>query len=354
MPYISRMDIEMTLDRWEAWWDCANETPLVTAWVPSDPPAPWHELGDRDRWMDFEARIEALDAAIAGEPAFGDNVPSWFPNLGPDIAAAPWGSQLAFARDTSWAHPIGETLAEVDLSSPDFQAPMWRAIEDFLDLCLERGEGKWLTGYTDLHLGADLLVSLIGPENLCLEFADDREAVAAALSTALPHCLAMLQSQQDRVLARQPVTFSWMAAPVRGRMHIPSCDFCCLISEADFQEVILPGIVQETKACDRSIFHLDGPRALRHLESLLAVDTIHGIQWVYGAGAGPALRWREVYERIQAAGRCMQVACETPEDALELNKTLGPEGVWYQIPGMSLPEAEDLREQLQNSSGPGR
>ena len=91
------------------------------------------------------------------------------------------------------------------------------------------------------------------------------------------------------------------------RWYTISCDFICMISDSMFRRVILPSLEREIAHMRHSLFHLDGPGALRHLDALLELDNLTGIQWVYGSGAGPAGRWIDVYRRIQDAGKCLQV-----------------------------------------------
>ena len=74
-----------------------------------------------------------------------------------------------------------------------------------------------------------------------------------------------------------------------------------------FREAILPSLRREIGHMKYSLFHLDGPGALKHLDALLELDELDAVQWVYGAGAGPAARWLDVYRRIQDAGKGLQI-----------------------------------------------
>jgi hypothetical protein len=346
MALLDRPDLSRVLDRWEAWWMCENESPMMTSWISPTEPHVETPLETAAQWLDFDQRVDAFESRLAVTPAFGDNIPFFFPNLGPDVAACAWGAEIEFGKETSWVHPLGDCLADLATAKFSRDWPQWKRIEDLTRLSLARSEGRWITGFTDLHLNADLLVSLIGPENLCLELADDRDSFAQALARWEKPCLELLSSQHDLVLASQDVSLSWMHAPAKGRMHIPSCDFSCLVSGADYCELILPIIQNECRACDRSIYHLDGPQALRHLDAILACPEIHGVQWVYGAGQGPARRWIEVYQRIQAAGKCMMVCCDDAEDALVIADALRPGGVWFDLPGMDFAAAEALHREV--------
>jgi len=66
---------------------------------------------------------------------------------------------------------------------------------------------------------------------------------------------------------------------------------------------------------------------------------LNAIQWVYGAGSGPASRWIDVYKRIQAAGKAIQLLAEDLSDAKAVARHLKPEGVWF-CPGGIYSRAE--------------
>jgi len=102
-----------------------------------------------------------------------------------------------------------------------------------------------------------------------------------------------------------------------------------MVSERIFQDAILPAIRNEMRYLDCSVFHLDGPGALRHLDALLDVPELNAVQWIYGAGNGPAARWIDVYRHVQATGKGIQLVCEDTEDACAVAEHLKPEGVWF-------------------------
>ena len=109
-----------------------------------------------------------------------------------------------------------------------------------------------------------------------------------------------------------------------------------MISDEMFEETFLEGIIRECQHMDRSIYHLDGPQALRYLDTLLGIPEIHAIQWVPGAGQDYWGEWVEVYQRIQAAGKAMQFPGVHVSDLKNVFEALRPEGVWLSgISGIS-------------------
>jgi hypothetical protein len=139
--------------------------------------------------------------------------------------------------------------------------------------------------------------------------------------------------------AGQPIS-TWTSLVHDGKYYVPSNDFSIMISSEMFNEVFLPGIQRECQFLDRSIYHLDGPGALRHLDSLLDIAELGAIQWVPGAGNEGFHKWIDVYKRVQAAGKGIQVLCKLDELDLVM-ETLDPHGVFLSVGGVPSREAAE-------------
>jgi hypothetical protein len=145
--------------------------------------------------------------------------------------------------------------------------------------------------------------------------------------------------------AGNPIT-SWTALLSDGKYYIPSNDFSAMVSPRMYQEFFLPGIRRECQFLDASIYHLDGPGALRHLDLILAIPELNAVQWVFGAGNEGYHRWVDVYRRIQAAHKGAQVICDYDEIPQVL-ETLRPEGLYLSVDGVPDREAGlDLLKRL--------
>jgi hypothetical protein len=336
MELQSRPDCEQVLRRFEAWWHCAIvDRPPVTVDVrPERPPKlPVSSHATlRDRWLDVEYNVACFEAGLDGAVFLAEKLPIFFPNLGPDVCAAAFGCELSFAEDTSWSHPVVQSCRDILRLKPDLDGVYWRTIRELTDLSLARGDGRWITALTDLHTNGDIVAALRGPQALCLDFVRDLEGVRAAVEHVTQYYAALYDDLWRRIAARGQPTTTWLSALHAGRMYVPNCDFICMISPAMFQRAILPSLVWEMRFLERTIFHLDGPNALPHLETLLSLKELNALQWVYGSGNGPAARWVDVYRQAQAAGKAIQLLCEDIADALAVAEHLKPEGVWF-VPG---------------------
>ena len=126
-----------------------------------------------------------------------------------------------------------------------------------------------------------------------------------------------------------------------GRWYPVSCDFSCMISEKMYEDFLAEEIEKEVQWLDASMYHLDGPDALKHLDRILKIPSLNGVQWVYGAGNPTASHWLDEIRKIQSAGKCVQISV-MPEELEIMLKELEPEGLMYTIDARSQEEAENL------------
>ncbi|MEJ2251388.1 MAG: hypothetical protein P8Y70_12335 [Candidatus Lokiarchaeota archaeon] len=94
-------------------------------------------------------------------------------------------------------------------------------------------------------------------------------------------------------------------------------DFAAMLSPKYFERFTLPDIKTQLESLDYSIYHMDGPRQIPHLDSILSISSLIGIQWVPGAGAEPAdnERWMSFYKKIQESGKNLIV--DNPLEVLQ-------------------------------------
>ncbi len=349
-------DIDDTLDRFNRWWSLqATDRPVLELPVQARPHAVAAQPPGclRARWLDAEWQVEVALADLRARPYVAETLPVFVPNVGPDLTATLLGAELEFGESTSWSlHPVTDASQwdAVRQREPDFANPYWRAIERMTALALERGGGEILVGLPDLHGAYDMLVGLRGPEELCIDLMEDAELVeATAMRMADIFNAAVARAWAPLAAAGMPAT-TWTRFLHDGLAYVASCDFWCLVSPEMARRHVVATIEREAAALQRAIFHLDGPDALRHLDWLLQCKHVHAVQWVYGAGKGPAARWLDVYRKCLDAGKAIQVLAETPADVVAAAHALGSQGVWITL-AEELPDAAAARALVRRVSG---
>ncbi|MEW6754106.1 MAG: trimethylamine corrinoid protein 2 [Candidatus Latescibacterota bacterium] len=344
-------DFEQVLERYEAWWDAqVLDRALVSITYPA-PPArqvPWPAARHAslcDRWLDTDFAVRSTEARMANTVWAADALPIAFPNLGPEVFSACYGCPLEFGETTSWSVPVLRDWSPqaVDGLRLDRTSFYFRKLVEISDALVEVGRGRFIVGYTDVHPGGDAVAAFRDPQQLCIDVLERPHEVRALVERVTDDFLGFFDFFYARLSAQGMPCTSWLPATCRGRYHIPSNDFSCMISTPLFEEIFLPGIARECRHVDRSIYHLDGPQALRFLDLLLDVPEIQAIQWVPGAGHDHWVDWIPVYRRIQERGKafCLSVPLEELDQVFA---ALRPEGAWIQLGGV--PDEESARAAL--------
>ena len=120
-------------------------------------------------------------------------------------------------------------------------------------------------------------------------------------------------------------------------------DFIRIISQNMYSEPVHPALMLAIEYLDASVYHLDGPDALKHLDRILQIKKLKGVQWVYGAGAPSASHWLHIIKKIQDAGKLVHIDVE-PGELEYMLQNIKPEGVLLRVNAASKKEAKELEE----------
>lgn len=338
-------DYEKTKQRIEAFWERELLDRPVVMFPLEKPlehqgslPASLH-ASSAGRWMDVAYQAELALAALSNQEFLGDTLPIAFPNLGPEVFAALYGCPIHFGDvGTSWTEPILHDWSQAGQIQLDWNSPYLAWLQAMTNALLEVGQGKFLTGMTDWHPGGDALAALRDPQNFAVDLIEHSAEVKALLSRIEQDYFQVYDQFYTKLRAHGLPITSWTPLLSDGRYYIPSNDFSIMIGKVMYDEFFLPGVQRECQFYDRSIYHLDGPGALRHLDSILSIGELDALQWVPGAGNEDFRRWVWVYRKVQQAGKGIQVNCRF--DELEaVMETLDPHGLFLLVTGVPDREA---------------
>ena len=109
------------------------------------------------------------------------------------------------------------------------------------------------------------------------------------------------------------------------------CDACPMISPAHFREIVVPALTAQCEWLEHSVYHLDGPQAILHLDALLEIEALDAIEWTPGDGhpGGAAPCWHEMYRRILAAGKSLQVVQIDLDEIGPFIDAIGNQGIYF-------------------------
>jgi len=346
---------QQTRDRIEAFWKREVLDRPLTMFTIARPLEeqialpPSHHVSPSERWLDAAYQAESALARLSNiDFTIGDALPIAYPNLGPEIFSAFYGCPVHFGDwGTSWTDPILDDWADADQLTLDWNHPYLLRLDEMTDALLEMGRGKFITGMTDWHPGGDALAAFRDPQRLAVDLIEHPVEVKQLLARVEADYFKMYDHFYKKLRAAgQPIT-SWLPLLADGKYYIPSNDFSIMISQRMYEEFFLPGLIRECQYLDRSIYHLDGPGALRHLDSILAIPELDALQWVFGAGNEGFERWVWVYQKAQAAGKGIQVTC-TLEEVEQVMQVLSPRGLFLDVSNVPNRDAgEELLRRLE-------
>ncbi|NLY98611.1 MAG: hypothetical protein GX082_14540 [Clostridiaceae bacterium] len=249
--------------------------------------------------------------------------------MGHEIFSAWCGCTYHFGETTTWTEPvILDWEKDFDKGTLDLEHPLLFAMNRYIDCLLELGKESFIVGHTDYHPGGDHLAALRDPANLCIDLLENPEYVKLALEKSYKEYFYIYERFYKKLKnAGMPIT-SWLPGVSKEKYFIVSCDFSYMIGREMFNEFFLPGIMEECKYLDHSIYHLDGIGALRHLDTVLDIKELGAVQWVCGAGNEGYARWVPVYQKIQAKRKGVYLDIHIRELDLVF-ETLKPDGVWF-------------------------
>jgi len=302
-----------------------------------------------EQWLDFEYRVEQTRHMMENTIFCAESMPVIMPNLGPEIISAFAGCPYFYGKDTTWTEPC-LTDWEDDNAIMDLNHPLAKKLELFTKLLLEMAKGSFIVGLTDFHPGGDHVAALRDPQTLALDLVEYPDFVKRKLESSYKEYYAIYDYYTTLLKnAGMPIA-SWLPLTSESTMYIPSNDFSCMISKDMFDEFFLEGIREECRHYGNSIYHLDGPGALHHLDSLLSIKELDAVQWVPGAGNDQCTGWLDLFKTILAAGKSVMTYPQSKEDILVLKETLPAKGLGLTL-GFGInneDEANDIMKLLEN------
>lgn len=342
------------VDRFESWWrrDLTGR-PLMRVVARTDSPAPaLPECADlQAKYTDFELLLAQQRRYDATHRYLGDSFASLSADLGPGSLALYLGSEPRFAPDTVWYEPC--------ISDPETQPPLrfdpdnrwWRLHLELIRRLREAAGSDFRINIPDLIENIDIYAAMRGPQDALYDIMDYPDRVHEFIGQIDATYFEYYDALCDVVRDEENVTsYTAFAILGRGRTAKIQCDFSAMLSPDQFRSFVLPSLRAQTERLDHTLYHLDGPDAIRHVPAIMELERLDALQWTCGAGQpdGACPRWYGIYDQVVAAGKGLWVQLydggveDWIRGAESLMERYGAKIFYFFFPDMSMRDAETL------------
>jgi hypothetical protein len=328
-------DWSVTTTTWNSWWEGHLKRPLVV--IEASENAPGHGYGSLERHLtqydlsiSCETVLNEIEGSLSKMHWMGDAFPRWWPNFGAGILAGCLGSRVHFVNETTWFYPVDAPDLLTSPTQIDPNNAWYQRVLEITRLAVQRWGDQVCIGIADLGGNLDILASLRSSQQLLVDLVDQPEQVELLVQHLTATWLAVFDELVDITAAGKHGFCGWGPLWMPSPGYMLQSDLSYMISPRMFRRFVIPDLVECCERMQYGFYHLDGAGEIRHLDLLLEIPTLRGIQWIPGDGAPPPEEWLDLLGHIRKAGKLCQVYV-TPEGALKILEALGGEGFLFAL-----------------------
>ena len=301
---------EQLRNTYRRWW--AGEldrsiVPIVTHGHPSDVACGGPGLCFGNAWdttIDPRDFVNAYDAAMDSCRWHGEGYPLFRTDaFGPGVLAAFLGAIPEGMPHTVWFHPPKKDIPIEELHFEwNDQNPCSRRVANLFEAAMEKWRGRVVIGMTDLGGTLDVLQTFRGAENLLMDLYDSPDEVLRCIRE-IQELWLLCFDKLNAIMEEAPGYSHWYGMYHERPGYILQSDFSYMIGPDMFRTFVAPELAATARYMDKVVYHMDGIGQIPHLDQLLAMDEIRGIQWVPGDGEPSTRNWDELMSKILASGK---------------------------------------------------
>lgn len=352
------MAIHFTHEQYESlrqtyrrWWNGELNRPIlpiVTYGHPSDvaPDGPWLWFGNAWDWsIDPREFIDSFDKRMDSHRWHGEGFPMFQTSpLGPGVLAAFLGATPQSTPHTVWFHPPHKDIPIEELHFEwDDANPCFRRVVNLFEAAMEKWRGRVVVGMVDLGGVLDVLQSFRGAENLLMDLYDAPDEVLRCVRE-IQEMWLLCFGKLNAIMEGEAEGYSdWWRMYGETPGYILQSDFSYMIGPEQFRAFVAPELSSTGDRLHNAVYHMDGIGQIPHLDQLLAIDSIKGIQWVPGAGAPEQQNWDWILEKILASGKKLIHLAQKP-DGSPIDLAGNPGQLYFSERGFHADQMEAARQ----------
>ncbi|OHB56760.1 MAG: hypothetical protein A2Y12_20500 [Planctomycetes bacterium GWF2_42_9] len=285
-----------------------------------------------DKNVSPEVFVDVWERKLSNITFMGDSFPYIRPLIGSSAMAVYVDANYIIDKDTVWFEPpVITDLRNIEIRyNPE---NIWfKKTIDIYSAAIKRWQGAVQPIITNLGGVFDILAMIVPANDIVLAMYDQPDQIKR-LTWQIHKVWWQYYDVISQIIRPSSIGFMdfWLPIPCQKPSFLLQCDFCCLLNEKLFDEFVKPEIEESCNRLGGAMFHLDGPGAIRHLDSLLSIDNLKVIQWVPGDGEKDVTEWPELYQKVRNAGKQLFITGEGTRGNFDkiVNHLCSSEGLAY-------------------------
>jgi len=346
--------IDMTIikQRFDAWFNGdLHEGPLLWLVARHDMVESLERVEPPKDPYDMYTNVERICAEyrnyLRTHTFMADAFPAVDLNLGPGSLSLYLGSEPIFAWDTVWYKEVEmDTWHDYPLSF-DPNNKWWKTHLDMHKRAQALLGGEAYITIPDIIENMDIISAMRGPMAACYDLMDDMGIVKQRLDQLddlyFQYYDAIYDVVKDNDGGSAYTAFKIIGP---GKTAKVQCDFNALMSPEHFRALVVPSLRKQCSHLSNSMFHLDGPDAIKHLPALMEIEQLNALQWTSGAGNSASTDecWYPIFDQVAAAGKSIWLdvggdAYEVIEKARKFVKRYGNKSLYLLLWDMNREDA---------------
>lgn len=341
-------------ERFQAWWEHKNiDRPLMKVIAKrtqpiSDLEESWPAKRPEDKYLEVDRKAVNMRNRCKTHRFMAESFPAMDIDLGAGSLALYLGLEPNFTWNTLWFEACIDDWEKWGALQHDPENYWWKQHLAVIRRGIELAQGDYLVTIPDIIENLDILAAMRGAQNLCFDLIDHPDLIKSYINQ-LDELYFIYYDQLYNLVKDEHGGSSYTTFSIwgPGKTAKIQCDFSALISPDHFREFALESLRKQCQRLDYSLYHLDGPAAIKHVEALMEIDELDALQWTAGAGQpdGGNEQWYVIYDQVIAAGKSLWVMLsdggisEWIASADRLVHRYGPEKLFFLFPVMEEQDA---------------
>lgn len=259
-----------------------------------------------DKYLNAERIVERFRYFCETHEFLAESFPNLSVDFGPGSMAAYLGCDIVFNEDTVWFEEFVEDWTEYKKLEFDHENVWLKKHIELFHKVKELVGNDFYISIPDIMENIDVLASMRGAQSTIFDMIDEPEELKERINQIddlyFKYYNQFYDISKDNENGSCYTIFQIWGPGKTAKLQ---CDFAAMMSPTLFRSFIQESLRKQAKQLDNILYHLDGPDAIKHMDTLMEIEEIDALQWTSGdyGPDGTFEEWYPIYDKAVVAGK---------------------------------------------------